>query len=515
MADPSVAERREQLRHLNDSLVSGSLSRQEYDELLPFVASPTASSQEPQPQPQRQEDAAFAAALAQAQQPSDPPASSAQEDQDHHSASPQQQQRSVHFSADTSPPAPEPIDASAQYQILAPVAAANVGAGLQLRCPACGTSNDTARGPRCYVCSSKLTVADELSAAMTARGSYSGRGRSSRSRWPIVTAMAPPSGAFSAAEDGRVLLLNGYFSCSMETTQLIATADGSACQVFVMCCTWQPRDGDNQHLLATWYVSQRFSQFERLHKALKRRLARSTAASLPPFPAKYHLTDRLEKRKQGLATYMPRLLEMCAHLPNGEPAPELDEFLDASHQIQIFRSQRPAPPVVSASSPVDGSQRSAASTSTAATSVSSPIPAFTGPAMMPSQPAAPPMDKTELAQAEGAVRLLAQAVRNARGDVRDDGTVQHHLDMCVQLAPALQRSADLDNPFADAELIPRAMQCQEDLQQAVAMYNDALLAVSGVAPIQQQVQHAQQVQQPEPHVQAQMPVRNVVPASAA
>ncbi|KAE8915680.1 hypothetical protein PF005_g18156 [Phytophthora fragariae] len=502
MGDTSVTERREQLRHLNDSLVSGSLSRQEYDELLPFVAS--------QPQPQRrQEDAAFAAALAQAQQPSDPPASA-----DRHSSSPQR--RSVHFAADAGPPAPEPIEAPPQYQILAPVAAANVGAGLQLRCPACGTSNDTARGPRCYVCSSKLTVADELSAAIAARSSYGGRGTSSRaSRWPVVTAVAPPSGAFSAAEDGRVLLLGGYFSCAMEATQLIATADGSACQVFVMCCTLQPRDGDQQHLLATWYVSQRFSQFERLHKALKRRLARSTAASLPPFPAKYHLTDRLEKRKQGLAAYMPRLLEMCAHLPNAQPAPELDEFLDASHQIQLFRSQRPAPPVVSASPPVDGSQRSAASTSTAATSVSSPFPAFTGPAMVPSQPAAPPMDETELAQAEGAVRLLTQAVRNARGDVRDDGTVQHHLDMCVQLAPALQRSADLDNPFADSELIPRAMQCQEDLQQAVALYNDALLAVSGLAPIQQQVQHAQHVQQSEPHVQAQMSVRNVVPASAA
>ncbi|KAG6975160.1 hypothetical protein JG688_00002650 [Phytophthora aleatoria] len=477
MTDASSTERREQLRSLNDSLVSGSLSRQEYDELLPFLASPTST------QPH--------AAQAQAQQP----ASST----DHHSSP----QRNVRFADDVNPPAPEPIEAPPQYQMLAPVASAS--SGLQLRCPACGTSNDTARGPRCYVCNSRLTVADELSAATAARASSS-----SRQRWPIVTAMAPPSCAFNAAEDGRVVIHNGFFSCSMQTTQVIATAEGSACQVFVMCCTWQPRPtevANNQQFEATWYVSQRFSQFERLHKALKRRLARSTSASLPPFPAKYHLTDRLEKRKQGLGAYMPRLLEMCAHLPNAQPVPELDEFLDISHQVQIFRSQRPSvndPPVVSASPPVDESQ------STAATS---PFPAFTGPAMLPSQSGAPPMDELELAQAEGAVRLLANAVRNARGDVRGDGTVQHHLDMCVQLAPGLQRSADVENPFADAELIPRAMQCQEDLQQAVVMYNDALLAASGVAPTQQQ---AQRVQQPEPHVQAQqMPVRNVVPASAA
>jgi hypothetical protein len=494
MADTPPAARREQLRSLNDSLVSGSLSRREYDELLPFIASPPAQPQRPD------EDAAFSAALAQAQQPADPPANE------------EPPARAVHFADGVDPPAPEPIQAPPQYQMLAPVAAA-IPSGLQLRCPACGTSNDTARGPRCYVCNSRLTVADELTAAVTAR-SY-GRG-SSRQRWPMVTAMAPPSGAFSAAEDGRVVIHDGFFSCIMQGTQVVATADGSACQVFVMCCTWQPRGDGGEQPQATWYVSQRFSQFERLHKALKRRLARSTTAALPPFPAKYHLVDRLEKRRQGLASYMPRLLEMCAHLPNAQPAPELDEFLDVSHQVQLFRSQRPsvaAPPAVTASPPVDGSFTS---TSTAATSVSSPFPAFTGPAMLPSQPAAPPMDETELAQAEGAVRLLGEAVRNARGDVRGDGAIQHHLDICVQLAPGLQRSADLDNPFANAELIPRAMQCQEDLQQAVAMYNDALLAASGVAPVEQQVQHAQQAQQSEPHVQAQqMPIRNVVPASAA
>lgn len=298
----------------------------------------------------------------------------------------------------------------------------------------------------------------------------------------------------------------------MQDTQIIATAEGNACQVFVMCCTWQPRPTEgtsSQHYEATWYVSQRFSHFEKLHKALKRRLARSTSASLPPFPAKYHLTDRLEKRKQGLGTYLPRLLEMCAHLSIAQPVPELDEFLDISHQVQIFRSQRSSTAAsgVSANPPVGASQ------STAATSATSSFPAYSGAAMTASQWMSPPMDATELAQAEGAVRLLANAVRNARGDVRGDGTVQHHLDMCVQLTPGLKRSADVDNPFADTELIPRAMQCQEDLQQAVAMYNDALLAASGIAPTQQQGQGAQQS---EPHVQAQqMPVRNVVPASAA
>jgi hypothetical protein len=120
------------------------------------------------------------------------------------------------------------------------------------------------------------------------------------------------------------------------------------------------------------------------------------------------------------------------------------------------------------------------------------------------------MDELELAQAEGAVRLLAEAVRNAQGDVRGDRTVQHHLNVCIRLAPSLQRSTEVDNPFTNADLIPRAMQCQEDLQQPVAMYNDSLLAVSGVNPIQQEQS------QPERYVQAQQVfAHNIMPASAA
>ena len=120
------------------------------------------------------------------------------------------------------------------------------------------------------------------------------------------------------------------------------------------------------------------------------------------------------------------------------------------------------------------------------------------------------MDEAELGEAEVAVRLLARAVWNARGDVRGDRTVQQHLDVCIRLAPSLQRSTIVDNPFTNADLIPRAIQCQEDLQQTFAMYNDSLLAVSGVSPIQQQ-----QVQ-PERYVQAQQVfAHNIVPACAA
>ncbi|CAH0479251.1 unnamed protein product [Peronospora belbahrii] len=484
MAETSSINRREQLRHLNNSLISGCLTVQEYDELRPFV-SPTFQSH-------RQNYATRV--TAQAQQPSDTNAAASNEQQS-------AVRRNVRFAEDVVPP--PPVEAPPQYQILATLAA-SVSTGLQLRCPVCSTSNDTARSRHCYVCNSRLMIINGLPAAAAARrlGTRGSTGH-------IVP---PTTDAFTLSDAGHVMFCDGFFSCVVQNTQTIATREGKTCQVFVMCCTWRPRqviEDGRQQTEATWYVSQRFSNFEKLHKRLKKRLSRSIAVSLPPFPAKYHLTDRLEKRKQGLTIYMPRLLEMCAILSNAQP--ELDEFLDISHQIRLFLSQHPnvaTASTVSSSMPAEYTQQTVAPTSS--TAVPTSFSEHAGSAMFSAQSVAPPMDEIELAQAEGAVKLLAQAVRKARGDVRTDGIVQHHLNVCVQLAPGLQRSADLENPFASAELIPRAMQCEEDLHQAVAMYNDSLLAASGVTPSQQQVRH------PEPHVQAQhVPVRNVVPASAA
>ncbi|CAI5718535.1 unnamed protein product [Hyaloperonospora brassicae] len=456
MDDPTATG---QLRYLNDSFIRGSLTRQEYDELLPFLTSPSMSSSalEPDVPVQRPSETTTPA------------------------TTPLRPSRSVHF-ADSVPP-PEPMETSSSSQILAspsrilasPSAASS---RLELRCSVCGTSNDAMVTSRCDACDSHLIMTDEQWAAR--------RGRGRRASWPGVTAHAPSRGTLTMANDGRLVIYDGFFSCVLLDTQVVSMEQGGTCQVFVMCCTWQPQRPNERRGLpshATWYVSQRFSHFEKLHKALKRRSERLTKALLPPFPAKYYLKDRREKRKQGLAVYMPRLLEVCANLPSAQQMPELDEFLDIPRQVQYFYSQRSHADRRAASAP---------------------------PARLSFQSTASPMDEVELGEAEVAVRLLARAVWNARGDVRGDRTVQHHLDVCIRLAPSLQRSADLDNPFTDADLIPRAMQCQEDLQQAVAMFNDALLAAPGTA-----MQQQQQVQ-PTRHVQAQQPfTRNIVPASAA
>jgi len=68
-------------------------------------------------------------------------------------------------------------------------------------------------------------------------------------------------------------------------------------------------------------------------------------------------------------------------------------------------------------------------------------------------------------------------VVRAQGDIRRDREVQHLLAVCIELQPRLEVSATVDNPFADVDLIPRAMQCQEDLSLAMGLYNDSLMAV--------------------------------------
>ena len=58
MGDTSATE---QLHHLNDSFVHGSLTRQEYDELLPFLTSPTSETLQQDVQVQQLIDSTVAA----------------------------------------------------------------------------------------------------------------------------------------------------------------------------------------------------------------------------------------------------------------------------------------------------------------------------------------------------------------------------------------------------------------------------------------------------------------------
>jgi hypothetical protein len=222
--------------------------------------------------------------------------------------------------------------------------------------------------------------------------------------------------------------------------------------------------------------------FERLHKDLKHKIP-ATVANLPNFPRKHRLggmfagktgnsSEIVEERKRGLENYLSQVLDICARLPETLNVPELDRFLNLSRQVEQYRRQLQGATVAGAGETNAGyggqlNINAGGAEALAAREL----------ARLPSE-LPTPFDEEELTHTEQAVATLNGAIRNSRGDLRRDPTVQHHLKVCVQLLPRLQISANLDNPFANVDLIPRAMQCQEDLEVTMGLYNDSLLAVT-------------------------------------
>lgn len=441
-------ENRTQLDRLNDSLLRGDVGQREYDELVPFLLETEAASSSP-----------TATAPSTGERP---------------------------------PPAPS---TSSAYGILG--AAADQG-GLPLRCPSCGFANHTARGLRCAVCRSKLTATDDALARariVQAQAPLPGLRPSGTEVFYTLTA---PVGSFTADESGRTVVHDGFLVCEMQGFEEIeergerGRPTGHRVTVFVLMCQWEPRSEVARHSgrATTWFVSQRFSNFETLDSAIRLRF-KSSGVALPSFPSKYHWRAQTDRRRRDLAHYMRRLLAVCT--ARGELVPELDQFLTVSRQVEQFRRAYPAlAPHVE----------------------SRPPPASTDANASAEEQSVTPMDAQEVSQAEAASRLLAASVATAVAgvhatDVRFDPAVQHNLAAVVKLLPALHMSADVENPFVDVDLVPRVLQCQEDLERTVELYNDAVLArfaAAGVAASAQvPVTPPRRSQQLQHHAGPQLP----------
>ncbi|TMW58718.1 hypothetical protein Poli38472_010277 [Pythium oligandrum] len=432
--DDISQENKEQLQQLSDLLISGAISQNEYDDLVPFLLEKPV------------EEGSGAALTAE------------------------------------------------QEESLNRLYTANVY-GIQIRCPACGSTNNTANGNHCESCGSLLTTSDETVSAQD--HAYYGYRARSMSRQPTALSMlTAPLGSFQM--DGhRILIHDGYFQCQMNRTQVLQDDNYTEYTVYVLRCLWQPKDGGEG---TTWLVSHRFSVFERLHKDLKHKIPASVA-TLPSFPRKHRLggvfggksgnsAEIVEERKKGLENYLAQVLDICARLPDTLAVPELDRFLNLSRQVEQFRRMLANQAV---GSPRE--ENEAPVTTSGAEGLAAREQARL-PTELPT-----PFDEEELAHTEQAVALLNSSIRNARGDLRRDASVQHHLKVCVQLLPRLQISASLDNPFADVDLIPRAMQCQEDLETTMNLYNDSLLAVSETYALS--AAEGGNVQVPAPYVPGQ------------
>lgn len=404
-------ENREQLQQLNELLLSGAIAQTEYDELVPFLLEP----------------------------PSDEPSGAA-------------------LTAE-------------QEESLSRLYSTGVY-GVQIRCPACGATNNTANGNHCDDCGSLLTTSDDTAVA----DQYGYRSRSMSRQQSLLTA---PLGSFGM-EGHRITIHDGFLQVQMHRTQILQDDNYAEYTVYVLRCEWQPRDADEP---TTWLVSHRFSVFERLHKDLKHKIP-ATVANLPNFPRKHRLggmfagktgnsSNVVEERKRGLENYLSQVLDLCARLPETLNVPELDRFLNLSRQVEQYRRQLLGATAAATGEGATGGYGGQLNINAGGAEALAARELARLPTELPT-----PFDEEELTHTEQAVAMLNGAIRNSRGDLRRDPTVQHHLKVCVQLLPRLQISANLDNPFANVDLIPRAMQCQEDLEVTMGLYNDSLLAVT-------------------------------------
>uniref|UniRef100_K3X8E6 Myosin motor domain-containing protein n=1 Tax=Globisporangium ultimum (strain ATCC 200006 / CBS 805.95 / DAOM BR144) TaxID=431595 RepID=K3X8E6_GLOUD len=432
--DDISQENREQLQQLNELLLSGAIAQTEYDDLVPFLLEP----------------------------PSDEPSGAA-------------------LTAE-------------QEESLNRLYSAGVY-GIQIRCPACGTTNNTANGNHCDECGSLLTTSDDAGIA----DQY---GYRSRSMSRQVSTLTAPLGSFGM--DGhRIIIHDGVFQCQMHRTQILQDDNYAEYTVYVLRCEWQPRDASEP---TTWLVSHRFSVFERLHKDLKHKIP-ATVATLPNFPRKHRLggvfggktgnsSEIVEERKRGLESYLSQVLDICARLPETLNVPELDRFLNLSRQVEQYRRQLLSATGGAADEGAPSGYGGQLNINAGGAEALAARELARLPTELPT-----PFDEEELTHTEQAVAMLNGSIRNSRGDLRRDPTVQHHLKVCVQLLPRLQISANLDNPFANVDLIPRAMQCQEDLEVTMGLYNDSLLAVTETYALS--AQEGAPAQAPPPYVPGQ------------
>ena len=186
-------ENREQLQQLNDLLLSGAIAQSEYDELVPFLL-------------EKPEEAPSGAALT-----------------------------------------------AEQEESLSRLYTTGVY-GIQIRCPACGATNNTANGNHCDECGSLLTTSDESAAATADPGYYGGQTRQERS----LSTLTAPLGTFTT-DNGRIMIHDGYFEAQMHRTQILQDDNYTEYTVYVLRCQWQPKESGES---TTWLASHRFSVFE-------------------------------------------------------------------------------------------------------------------------------------------------------------------------------------------------------------------------------------------------------------
>nr|CCA15693.1 myosinlike protein putative [Albugo laibachii Nc14] len=251
----------------------------------------------------------------------------------------------------------------------------------------------------------------------------------------------------------------GIFTCTLLGHRKQQDQDwGDEYSEYVLRCTWG-RDILEQSKTA-WLVGGRYNDFNILHQELKaaasgRRGKR--APWFPRFPKRHPFSTMIGinqqeqfivKREKELNRYMTQVL---TQMPDALLNAHLDRFLNLTLRTQDI-GEREA--FAEARKRWEEEERQALVTAADAE----------------------PLNDSELHEVEQLVHQLLQKILHGIGDLRQATDLQEMIHAVKVLLPRVAASGQI-GAGVHMELVPLAMQLQDDIQDAFNQYNDSLLAV--------------------------------------
>ncbi|CAK4167413.1 unnamed protein product [Aphanomyces euteiches] len=251
----------------------------------------------------------------------------------------------------------------------------------------------------------------------------------------------------------------GIFTCTLLGHRKLQDENwGDEYTEYVLRVTWG-RDILEQSKTA-WLVGGRYNDFNALHQELKAAASGQKGKRAPWFPRfpKRHPFSSLmgknqeekfiTKREKELNRYMTQVL---TQMPDALLNRHMDRFLQLTLRTNDI-CEREA--FAEARKQWEEEEREA----------------------LAHAADAEPLNDTEIHEVEELVHGLLEKIIYAQGDIRNDGTLQEMIHAVKVLQPRVAASAQI-GAGVNMELVPLAMQLQDDIQDAFNQYNDTLLAL--------------------------------------
>ncbi|ETW08414.1 hypothetical protein H310_00999 [Aphanomyces invadans] len=251
----------------------------------------------------------------------------------------------------------------------------------------------------------------------------------------------------------------GIFTCTLLGHRKLQDENwGDEYTEYVLRVTWG-RDILEQSKTA-WLVGGRYNDFNALHQELKAAASGQKGKRAPWFPRfpKRHPFSSLigknqeekfiTKREKELNRYMTQVL---TQMPDALLNVHMDRFLQLTLRTNDI-CEREA--FAEARKQWEEEEREA----------------------LAHAADAEPLNDSEIHEVEELVHSLLEKIIYAQGDIRTDGALQEMIHAVKVLQPRVAASAQI-GAGVNMELVPLAMQLQDDIQDAFNQYNDTLLAL--------------------------------------